>query len=148
MRKTFIISVSFLHLVSGIGFGSMKHYCHNFQKMISQSDTSCCSSETIADATASCQKLEEAKVHCCRDMMPASEPIRNVNTIFSGDCCDIELEFNQPENSVLPISFHVSHVTQSCDEFYDYPQYPQIVIRSDLTSFSDPSRHINLPLII
>jgi|GEM_PF-2673694 len=149
MKKALITLLSVLYLMAGIGFGSDQHYCHSIQKTISPDEDSCCSVKSITASMETSQPSEKPGVHCCRDIMTTTEPTNDASTTFSDDCCEFLHEYNQPENATFPFNFAFRYLDQSSGEYHSYPQQIQTDIsRYHLISITDPSTHVNLPLII
>ncbi len=148
MKKTFITILSFLYLVSGIGFGSVQHYCQKIQKIMSPDENQCCSVELISESPIVDQLPESPDTNSCCDIMVTTSAPSDNDTKYPGDCCQVQHKYNQLDNSSLPLSFDVSQVATSSSVLYYYPQHPQNIDGCGLTIITDSSTHVNLPLLI
>jgi len=149
MKKTFITILSFLYLMSGIGYGSMQHYCQIEQKMMPLGENQCCSGESATELSTACQIPDEPQPNSCCAMIDTSVPADDCETTLPDDCCEIQHTYNQLDSSSLPQNIEVSQAAISSDElYYYYPQHPQNIDECVLTTFTNPSTHFNIPLLI
>ena len=149
MEKAFITFISFLYLVSGIGFGSVHHYCHYKHKMISPCESQCCSVEALSISSKAYQLPEKPDANSCYAGMATSLPTRGIERTSTDDCCAVQHTYNQLNSTSLPLNSDVSLVAKASGELHYYhTQQPQKIDGFALTVFTDPSAHVTLPLLI
>jgi hypothetical protein len=148
MKKIFTIILSFLYLVSGIGFGSMHHHCQNMQQMISPCESQCCSTESTTGAHIALHQAEKLDTKSCCDMTATALSTSGCGSTYPGDCCQIQHKYNQPDSPPLSLKTYVIQDAKPIGEFNHYPQLAQNMGGYVLTNGTDPSAHVNLPLLI
>lgn len=149
MKKTFITILSIFYLVSVVGFTSVRHYCSHHAATIHSPDQSerCCVHPAIESPTE-CGLPEITTESCCPVTMNSGLPIQVVEKTIQVDCCKIQHQYTQLDSSSFPLTVDFSQVAdRSSKEIVHYPQTSQTLEGWVLTS-TDPSTHINLPLLI
>ena len=148
MKKTFITILSIFYLVSVIGFASVHRYCsHSAGKMHSpEMSERCCVHSEIKSPTK-CELPEITTGSCCAVTMDSRVPTR-VAEKTKVNCCKIQHQYTKVDSPSYPPTVDFSQVAdRSSKELVHYPQTSQTPDGWVLTS-TDPSTHINLPLLI
>ena len=145
MKKTFIILLSLLFMISGVGFGSVQHHCLSKQTADILCESACCS--TPHSVTAG-QKTNQPETDSCCSSPVTTLPETNVETHLDDTCCKIGHKYTQLESSFLPLIYGTSQAANTTVEpFYHIQQYPNFG-GFVVTNFTDPSIHVNIPLLI
>ena len=139
MKKMFVSILTLIYLVSGIGFGSTHHFCHNGQEMRTPEESQCCARETQAGQTPA---------HSCCDLTGIHVIAEGFDTSSPGDCCDIRHIYNQLEGPSLLIPVDPGLSAKSDARHFYYPQPPHQNDESAPTIHADPLFRLNLPLLI
>ena len=148
MKKILITILMFLYLASGIGVSGVHQSCQNKQEMVSPCDSQCCSEKSLTESSTANHHPEESEANSCCDIMDTSVPTMSCAHSVPGNCCKIQHKHNQLDSSSLLLNIDVNIVPKSSDKFYYYPQHPKNIDGCALKTFSDPSTHLNLPLLI
>jgi len=147
MKKTFIAFLLFLYLISGIGFGSINHYCQN--EMTAPGESRCCSAEAADNSSAAGCPAEKPQESSCCDQSAARQQNTNLKAALLDNCCEIQQKYHQLDNSSLPKNNEVSQAAEAGIEFCkNYPQHSQPFKGCGRAASADPAAHINLPLLI
>ena len=148
MKKAFSTFLAIMYLMSGVGFGSVHHFCHHEDKIISPDENHCCSTGVNSENSLVMQNTGEQLADSCCDITITTMPAMISGTAVPGDCCEIQHKFNQLDNSSLQMNIDVSQATEVRGELSYFPQNLQVFDRFNLITFTDQQAHINLPLLI
>ncbi len=141
MKKIFITLLTILYLLSGIGVGSVHHYCKKLQDEMNQCDSPCCS-----DIEISSQNHENSNSSCCH--VEKSDTIEDELILSPDECCAIEHKYSKVNTSSVRQTIDISLAAKQSNEPFNYPQDQQTSERNQLTISTDPSIRLNLPLLI
>ena len=149
MKKVLVITLTFLYLFSGVGFGTVEHYCQSYQNLVSACANHCCSDEVMDKEPLAHQIPAKPHADPCCDAQESILPTKDDNREFADNCCELQPDYNQLDSSTLPQNIEVSKIAKSIAELcYQYPQQTRNFDKCDLNIFTDPSIHTNLPLLI
>jgi len=148
MKKALSTFLAIMYLMSGVGFGSVHHFCHHADKMISQDENHCCSAEEITKYPTDLRKSEESGASSCCEVMDTSVPAIGCGTAVPGDCCEIQHKYNQLDGSPLQLNIDVNQAIEKRSEQYHFPQDQQNIDSFNLTTFINRQPHVNIPLLI
>jgi len=149
MKKTFIILVAFVYLVTGIGFVSMQCICQHMRNSEAQNESHSCCTNYSNESAQSCKLSEKTdSKSCCSKDTESGLPATNGQLILPDDCCDVQPQYSQLERSSLPLNFDVNHTVKSISVLQYYPHSSQNVYRCALMSFETAAAQVNSPLLI
>ncbi len=148
MKKIVITTFSLFYLLAGIGVADGQRYCQTMQTMMQGDYNSCCCDEPEHSSTACPAANEPATPPGCSDpSIPTSD--KNMGMTFHGDCCDVQHHYNQLDTSLLPMNIDVNQPADKVvDALFIRVEKEQYFDELDLQNLSDPSTHLNLPLLI
>lgn len=149
MKRTLITILSFCYLVSGIGFGSVHHYCHNQQETMAQEECMCCDSEAVSGSAKNDDVTDTTGARSCCNTMDHPASGDSAEAGAAGCCCEIQFEYNQLDSSSLPSNIDHGQVANTSAESHTYyPIHPKNGDAEALTTFIPQIIQVNLPLII
>jgi len=148
MKKIFTTLLSLFYLVSGIGFGNMHFNCLNNQKIMSSDEHNCCCNMNSAEMSEINRIAEKPDANSCCVMNESGKLMDDCDTKLPGDCCEIQYDYNQLENSSLPQNNEINYVAELSSEHYFYPQNPHKIDRSVTAKFTNQPKQVNLTLLI
>jgi hypothetical protein len=148
MNKPCITLLVFLYFFSGIGHGSVLHYCHGQQEMLLPGEDQCCSPESMAELLKDYRPGEKQNASMC---CISEAPVLTTNgyeTQIPGNCCEILHIYGQPDLSSLHQISYLCLFVITGTSFCYHPKEPQTPDTSTLMNVKNPSTHTNLPLLI
>lgn len=137
MKQTFTQILTALYLFSSIGFGGVQQYCNSAQKVMLSGEAQCCSDVTQPEPEASCCSLEIQ-----------GEVLIQGEKTWSDGCCVFQQVYHQVDTSPTPHQDAVNQVTRPLQSLLGFagkhqsPDYPEFAMNTD------PSDHLNTPLLI
>ena len=148
MKKTFIILLTFLYLGSVIGFGTAHHHCQNEVETGVCCAGQCCMNDFVPESRPAHSSPEKTDADSCCSTDDEAMPVMADGLNTSLKCCQIHHTYNQTDSSPLPIIIEVSQVENTEGKYVYFQQDIQKFDVLTLPEFSEPSTHVNLPLLI
>jgi hypothetical protein len=148
MKNVLTTIFIFVYLLSSFGFAGVQHYCHMMQKSIDAIAGDCCCA--VNSKKAHCESPEQEAQSCC-STSDANLPLQS-DLFFSADhslCCEIHHSYNQIDTS--PLSQNISADSDAAAmpiDSIDAFEFEHFADFLKSAFISDPSTHLNLPLII
>jgi len=139
MKKIFTIMLTFLFLLSGIGFGSSLHYCQTSNQTMLPGEMDCCSKE-------SAPKQQAKKDSCCQ-VEDSGSPALTTAKGFAGGCCVLQQTYTQVDISPKPHSQDLGQLSAPSHECEPKLKHLKSTDLPALIVPLEPSSHHSLPLL-
>ena len=153
MKRILSTILILFFLVSSIGYASVHHYCQMMQTNVDMSEGDCCCSSEQTASADECHlpEVTESSDSCCsadtETQNPSSEPEEMISPLHS-DCCETRSEFNHIDDSTITKIVDLKFFDTNVSTLVLAETSKRFEIRKLFVSVSDPSFHLNLPLLI
>jgi len=155
MKKIFSTILILFYLMSSMGYATVQHYCSMMQTDVDMSEKDCCCSSESSATDESCHipVIADMPSTCCStepDQDMASNPIEPETILVAdhSDCCETHRDYNQLDDSTINKVVDSSHDKLVLNHIIIADERDYFFENSNINLFSDPSLHLNLPLII